>query len=124
VLGCHADLVGLKGKLQIKPGQSAVVLNSPGVLVPVEVTAVGAAEADVVIGVVVHRSDLSDVEDVLAAAREDRRAWIAYPKGGKLDTDLNRDRLVEAVSDGSVHPVRQVSIDDTWSALRFRPATG
>jgi hypothetical protein len=26
-------------------------------------------------------------------AKEDRIAWLAYPKAGKLDTDLNRDIL-------------------------------
>jgi hypothetical protein len=42
--------------------------------------------------------------------------------GGQLVTDLNRDRLVAALADQGVQPVRQISIDDTWSALRFRPA--
>lgn len=42
--------------------------------------------------------------------------------GGQLGTDLNRDRLVAALADQGVQPARQISIDDTWSALRFRPA--
>ena len=42
--------------------------------------------------------------------------------GSQLGTDLNRDRLVAALADQGVQPVRQKSIDDTWSALRFRPA--
>jgi hypothetical protein len=46
------------------------------------------ARADVVIGFVVRRDDLGMVEPVLAAARADRLAWIAYPKGGQLGTDL------------------------------------
>jgi hypothetical protein len=61
-------------------------------------------------------------EQAVAAARADRLAWIGYPKGGQLGTDLNRDRLVAALADHGVQPVRQVSLDDTWSALRFRPA--
>ena len=36
---------------------------------------------------------------------------------------LNRDILVNAASAHGLQPVRQVSIDDTWSALRFRPST-
>jgi hypothetical protein len=59
---------------------------------------------------------------VIDAARADRLAWIGYPKGGKLGTDLNRDLLVKVVYGLGVQPVRQVSIDETWSALRFRPA--
>jgi hypothetical protein len=66
--------------------------------------------------------DLGSAEQAVAAARADRLAWIGYPKGGRLGTDLNRDRLVAAMADNGVQPVRQVSIDDTWSALRFRPA--
>ncbi|MEV6740775.1 hypothetical protein AB0N14_29045 [Streptomyces sp. NPDC051104] len=45
----------------------------------------------------------------------------AVPKGGKLGTDLNRDTLAAALYEGGVRPVRQIAIDDTWSALRFRP---
>jgi hypothetical protein len=29
---------------------------------------------------------------VVASARADRVTWVAYPKGGQLGTDLNRDR--------------------------------
>jgi hypothetical protein len=58
----------------------------------------------------------------LAAAARDELAWIAYPKAGLLGTDLNRDRLAELVGARGLRPVRQVAIDETWSALRFRPA--
>ncbi len=60
----------------------------------------------------------------MAAARSDRLAWIGYPKGGKLGTDLNRDRLVAALATHGVQPVRQLSIDPVWTALRIRPANG
>jgi hypothetical protein len=58
----------------------------------------------------------------VAAARQDKLAWIAYPKAGQLGTDLNRDILAGELSGQGVQPVRQVAIDETWSALRFRPA--
>jgi len=48
-----------------------------------------------------------------AAARDGRLAWTGHPGGGQLGTDLNRDRLVAALADQGVQPVRQVSIDDT-----------
>jgi hypothetical protein len=47
---------------------------------------------------------------------------VAYPKAGQLGTDLNRDPLAAAFTASGLRPVRQVSIDATWSALRFRPA--
>lgn len=46
----------------------------------------------------------------------------AYPKAGQLGTDLNRDILGGALAGEGVQPVRQVAIDEVWSALRFRPS--
>jgi len=57
----------------------------------------------------------------ITAAREDRLAWIAYPKAGKLGTDLNRDILARLARERGIQPVRQIAINETWSALRFRP---
>jgi hypothetical protein len=113
----------VSSKLQLKPGQSVVVLNPPpGLVLPEVVAAAAAADADAVVAFVVRRDDLGSAEQAVAAARADRLAWIGYPKGGQLGTDLTRDRLVAALAGRGVQPVRQVSIDDTWSALRFRPA--
>ena len=39
-------------------------------------------------------------------------------------SSCSRDRLAAALAEQGVQPVRQVSIDGTWSALRFRPANG
>jgi hypothetical protein len=61
-------------------------------------------------------------QDAIDAARLDRLAWVAYPKAGQLGTDLNRDRLAAALEGQGIRPVRQVALDDVWSALRFRPA--
>jgi hypothetical protein len=101
--------VDISSKLQIKPGQSVAILNAPaGLILPGMPAAPAADDADVVIAFV--------------ARRDDRLAWIGSPKGGQLGTDLNRDRLAAALSGHGVQPVRQISIDGTWSALRFRPA--
>ena len=113
----------LSGKLQIKPGQSVAVVNPPpGLALPGVVATATAADADAVVVFVTRQEDLDSAEQAVAAARADRLAWISYPKGGRLGTDPNRDRLAAALAAHGVQPVRQVSIDDTWSALRFRPA--
>jgi len=57
----------------------------------------------------------------ISAAGRDALAWIAYPKAGQIGTDLNRDSLAAAAREQGVRPVRQVAIDEVWSALRFRP---
>jgi len=115
-------------KLQIKPDQQVAVVAGPAVEVPrvVGERATPLAvpgKADVVVAFVLVRADLAGVAaPALDAARQDRLAWIAYPKAGKLDTDLNRDTLARALAANGVQPVRQVAIDEIWSALRFRPA--
>jgi hypothetical protein len=119
----QSGLVDLAVKLQIKPGQSLVIIDPPpGVTLPASTAGGHPETAAAVIGFAVHRADLDRLGPVIGAARADRLAWIGYPKGGKLGTDLNRDRLVQALAVEGIQPVRQVSIDDTWSALRFRPA--
>jgi hypothetical protein len=45
--------------------------------------------------------------------------WVVYPKGGRAD--INRDSLWPILAEHGLRPISQVSVDDTWSALRFRP---
>ena len=44
--------------------------------------------------------------------------WVLYPKGNKAD--INRDSLWPILGEFGFRPISQVSVDDTWSALRFR----
>lgn len=46
--------------------------------------------------------------------------WFCYPKGGRAD--INRDSLWPIVAkEVGMRPITNVAIDETWSALRFRP---
>lgn len=48
--------------------------------------------------------------------------WIAYPKiSSKIKTDINRDSLRLTAERFGIKTVSAISIDETWSALRFRP---
>jgi len=48
--------------------------------------------------------------------------WFAYPKGtSKIKTDINRDILRVLGETVRLTTVSAISIDETWSALRFRP---
>ncbi|MEP6676897.1 MAG: hypothetical protein ABJA78_17175 [Ferruginibacter sp.] len=48
--------------------------------------------------------------------------WFAYPKGtSKIKTDINRDTIRVTGETFKITTVTAISIDDTWSALRFRP---
>ncbi len=116
----------LSAKLQIKPGQRIATLAAAD-----DVPSVAAEEdradtpdaADVIVAFVRSKADLDTVAaPAIAAARGDKLVWIAYPKAGQLGTDVNRDILRESLADRGVQPVRQIAIDEVWSALRFRPA--
>jgi hypothetical protein len=117
--------VDLAQKLQIKPGVSVALICLPPdveIHLPDAAKSVGPTAAEAVVAFVQSIDDLeSSAAAAVEAARADRLAWIAYPKAGQLGTELNRDRLAEAAAKRGIQPVRQVSIDDVWSALRFRP---
>ena len=38
-----------------------------------------------------------------------------------IKTDIRRDSVWTALEKAGLHPVSQVAIDETWSALRGRP---
>ncbi len=122
----------LAAKLQIKPGQSLAVLNAPegmsatlaAALPEITVSASAAGKVD---GVLLFVHNLAEtgrmLDSAIEAVAQDGLLWIAYPKGSSgVATDLNRDRLWEAVEPSGWRPVRQVALDETWSAMRFRPA--
>lgn len=60
--------------------------------------------------------------DFLAHSEGDAVLWIAYPKSSskRHKCTFNRDTGWTALGDAGFEPVRQVAIDEDWSALRFR----
>ena len=61
-------------------------------------------------------------QTALDAVKYDGVLWICYPKrSSKVDTDLTRDVLWKTTEDTGLRPVTQVSVDNVWSAMRFRP---
>lgn len=115
--------MSLAKKLQIREGQTVRLINAPSGFA-VDAPTTKSADADVVL-LFVH--DRAEVATLAAAAvdlaRRDGLAWIAYPKAGQLGTDLNRDVLWKLLEPEGVRPVRNVALDATWSALRFRPVS-
>ena len=116
-------------KLQLRAATTVVVLGRPSGIdldPPADCLVLSdpdsAADADAVIAFVVRAADLEDLAGpAITAAGQDRLAWIAYPKAHQLGSDLNRDILAELVLARGAQPVRAISIDTVWSALRFRP---
>jgi hypothetical protein len=59
---------------------------------------------------------------VAKATSGDAVVWVAYPKGTskKYKCEFNRDTGWAKMGEMGFEPVRQVAIDEDWSALRFR----
>ncbi len=68
------------------------------------------------------RAELADAaRDVATVYRPGNHLWLCYPKkSGKLETNLTRDIGWEPIHDLDLLGVAQVSLDETWSGLRFR----
>ena len=107
-------------KLQLKPGMTIAVVGAPDGF-DVALPEADAASAEALLAFSPNRAAL---EALMAAVQESARAgrltWIAYPKAGKLGTDLNRGSLRESVLPYGLDTVRQVAVDDTWSAMRLK----
>ena len=62
------------------------------------------------------------LETQLKKIEPDSVLWFAYPKGtSKMKTDINRDTIRTTGEGFGITTVTAISINDTWSALRFRP---
>jgi hypothetical protein len=62
------------------------------------------------------------VPKVMDRLSEDALLWIAYPKKSskEYDSDISRDSGWAVLGEYNYEPVRMISVDENWSALRFR----
>jgi hypothetical protein len=120
----------LAKKLQLKPGRSVLVLDAPPGFVDelkplpdgVKLAHRASGTYDVVHLFVKTKADFeARAKAALKASARGGMVWVAWPKGSaKMATDLNRDTLAAAAEAHGLRPVANVSIDETWSALRFK----
>jgi hypothetical protein len=118
--------MALAAKLQLKPGQTVALVNVPAGFDGEDLAECETAtptKADLVLVFAVDGKQLERrTRTLVATAQRGALTWVAYPKAGQLGTDLNRDRLRESVLENGLDTVRQVALDDTWSALRLKPS--
>lgn len=82
-----------------------------------------ATDCDFAMGFATTQAGLDALSQQLAAAVPgDGIIWICYPKGSskKYKCEFNRDTGWTVLGELGFEPVRQVAVDDDWSALRFR----
>jgi len=116
-------------KARVKSGATVAVLNSvPSVVeslgLPDDVTFVAPGKAQLVFLFVNSRADLeSRMPRAVAALAPTASLWVFFRKGSKTaKLDMNRDDVWAIAERLSLRPLGLVSVDETWSAFRLRPA--
>ncbi|MFA5045112.1 MAG: hypothetical protein WC542_04200 [Paludibacter sp.] len=122
----------LQIKLNYKNGMTLYVMNEPEMfnnfieLLPKNSVRKVISPNDKVEFIIVFATAKADLEKMVQVfvplLEGDAIVWISYPKGTskKYKCDFNRDTSGEILSPYNMLPVRQISIDEDWSTLRFR----
>jgi hypothetical protein len=119
-------------KLRLLPGQRILILNAPDGYMEelgplpegVELADGPEATLDFVHLFARNVGELERMAPVaIGAVKHDGLLWISYPKrSAKIETDITRDKGWDVIASAGLRPVTQISVDEVWSALRFRPA--
>ena len=104
-------------KLLLKPGMTVAAVNQPKDVGELGPKAKALKDADAVVVFAPRAGEVAVPKGMQASAR----LWVCYPKAGKLGTDLSRDTLWPLMEKQGYEGIRLVSIDETWSAMAFRP---
>jgi hypothetical protein len=120
----------LPAKLFIKENYHIILVNAPDEyqarLTPLpEGVLISTSLSDDVDFIQVFFMDREELEQQLSSLighlKQDGWLWISYPKGSsKIKTDINRDSIWEYAKGLGLKAVHQISIDETWSAMRYR----
>lgn len=122
-------------KLQCQGQGRVTIIDSPSELLPlwdsapVEVSLLAEPPLQGVLAFVLcfvsSRRQIAERMAALAPRLEgDAVLWFCYPKSSstRYRCDFNRDSGWEPLGERGWEPVRQVAVDQDWSALRFRKA--
>jgi hypothetical protein len=111
-------------KLGLKPGMATRVAGLPAGLAGLLAPAIAQQGEPPVwlIGFAPDSATLAAIAPgLIAAYRPGGHLWLCYPKiAAGLKTDITRDRGWQVLDGTDLLPVAQISVDATWSALRWR----
>jgi len=121
----------LAKKLQVKPGKRWLLFNAPAnyltLLEPLPEGATVSYEAKGNFdGVQLFVKNSRELEENLKVAvptlNPDTVFWVIYPKkNAGIETDLAMMGSWSAPTDYGLEPVASAAVNQTWTALRFRP---
>lgn len=123
----------LNKKLAIKPGYKLLILNAPDGYIDrlnplpegaaIQTSAAGESGFDFVQVFVRSKADVdTHALPAINVLKPGGLLWFAFPKKtSKIKTDITRDVGWNTLTNRAYGPVTAIAIDDTWSALRFRP---
>jgi hypothetical protein len=130
--GLHLEVtsMSLVKKLFIKRGYRVIVVNAPEHFAlpqselpeEVEVCHELTGDFDFVLLFAHSQDELSAfVPKVLPHMKDGTTFWVAYPKkSSKIKSDISRDHGWDVLHAAGYQGVSLISIDETWSAMRFR----
>jgi hypothetical protein len=121
----------LAKKLQIKPGKSWLLFNAPAnylaTLEPLpDGTTIAYKAKGQFDGVQLFAKDAADLasslKKIAPVLKPDTVFWIIYPKKSSgIKSDLEMMGSWDEVAKYGLRIVASAAVDDTWTALRFRP---
>lgn len=127
----HELISPLAKKLQVKAGKHWLLFNAPAnyltLLEPlpegVTVSLEPKGTFDGVQLFVKNSAELIESLKVMVAAlRPDSVFWVIYPKKSSgIKSDMEMMSSWNAPADHGLEPVASAAVDETWTALRFRP---
>ena len=119
-------------KLQFKESKRILVINSPeefqsnldemSTSSKIDQQMVGKQKYDFVLVFVKSCAEIAEQVKLANYLDDDALFWLAYPKKAskKYKSDISRDVGWQPLGNLGFEGVRQIAIDDDWSALRFR----
>ena len=128
-------MTSLLKKLNYKEQAEILMLNSPqsfdkvfeemGLITNIRTNLRGVKEINFIMIFATKKAEIEKYFDkIINLLNDDTVLWFAYPKGTSKNykCDFNRDTGWEILGDQGYEGVRIVSIDEDWTALRFRKA--
>ena len=128
--GSFVTAKSVAAKARVKPGTTVAVLDAEPAVVeslglPDDARFVEPDAANLVFLFVRSRADLeSRLPSAVASLAAGAALWVFFRKGSKAaKLDMNRDDVWGVAEKLGVSPLGLISVDDTWSAFRFKRAT-